>query len=104
MIVFKLIFFNSSLFLIDSALDGYVKVLSFPYLLSIYLFTLIDVVIIGFFFAKPKKTKPYFVKHYCKNRRGYTCLDHHLYDMDYIQATSHFGLYHGITLDEVKDE
>ena len=104
MIVFKLLFFNSLLFLIDSTLDGYVKVISFPYLLSIYLFTLIDVAIIGFLLAKSKKTKPYFVKPYYRNGRGYTCLDHHLYDMDYIQATSHFGLYHGITLDEVEDE
>ena len=104
MIVFKLLFFNSLLFLIDSTLDGYVKVISFPYLLSIYLFTLIDVAIIGFLLAKPKKTKPYFVKPYFRNGRGYPCLDHHLYNMDYIQATSHFGLYHGITLDEVEDE
>ena len=104
MIVFKLIFFNSSLFLIDSTLDGYVKAISFPYLLSIYLFTLIDVAIIGFLLAKSKQTKPRFIKRHFRNGKGYTCLDHRLYNMDYIQATSHFGLYHGISLDEVEDE
>ncbi len=104
MMVFKLLFLNSSLFLIDSTLDGYAKVISFPYLLGIYLFTLIDVAIVGFLFAKSKKTKPYFAKSYFRNGRGYTCLDHYLYNMNYIQATSHFGLQHNMTLDEVKDE
>ena len=102
--IFKLLFFNSSLFVIDSALDGYAKMVSFPYLLSIYLFTLMDVVIVGFLLMRAKKTEPCSVKHYFRNGRGYTCSDHHLYNMDHIQATSHFGLYHGITLDEVEDE
>ena len=105
MLVFKLLIFNSFLFIIDSGMDGYVRVISFPHLLLLYIFSLTDVIFIGYLFMKAKRTRETEeTKKYFKNSKGYTCLEHNLYDMGYIEATAHFGLQHNMTLDEVEDE
>ena len=105
MLVFKLLIFNSFLFVIDSGMDGYVRAISFPHLLLLYIFSLTDVVFIGYLFMRAKQSKETIeAKKYFKNSRGYTCIEHHLHDMSYIEATSHFGLEHNMTLDEVEDE
>ena len=32
---------------------------------------------------------------------GYSCREHNLYNMNYIEATTHFALHHNMTLDDV---
>lgn len=103
--VYKLLIFNSSLFILDSAMDGYLKIVSSSFLFILYFCSLADVVFFAYIFRKrQKEMHRTSSKTYYRNIRGYTCLEHHLYNMDYIQATSHFGWKHNITLDEVEDE
>ncbi len=42
-----------------------------------------------------------FPKPYFRNIRGYSCREHNLYNMNYIEATTHFALHHNMTLDDV---
>ena len=106
MIVYKLLISNSAMLIVDSGIDGYMKApIPFMFILILYFFSLADIMFFAYFFLRKKEIiKQHDPKMYYQTAKGYTCLQHHLYDMDYIQATSHFWWEHKITLDEVENE
>ena len=95
----------SIMFVFDSATSGYLKMYAFNYLLLLYLGISTEILITLLFIHKKIQTtqKPVLPMYY-RNSKGYTCTQHNLYDMGYIEATAHFGLQHDMTLDEVEDE
>ena len=103
MIVYKLLIMNSSLFILDSAIDGYMRTsFSFFFILILYVFSLVDFVFFGYLYLRRKEKTEQRNLMYYRTSKGYVCREHGLYNMDYIQATSHFGLQHDMILNEVE--
>lgn len=106
MVVYKLLISNSAMLILDSGIDGYMKApFSLMFLLLLYIFSIADIILFAYLFLSRKEKIDYKPKMYYQTAKGYTCLQHHLYDMDYIQATSHFvELHNGMILEEVENE
>ena len=85
MIVYKLLIMNSSLFIF-----------------ILYVFFLAGIVFFAYLFLRRNEKIKQRNPMYYRTSKGYACREHGLYNMDYIQATSHFGLQHDMILSEVE--